>query len=55
LGDACGAYLAGLVFDATGNYQWILLTCTILSITAIIMAIILNKIRKPAKVMITNQ
>ncbi|MCG6538070.1 MAG: MFS transporter [Syntrophales bacterium LBB04] len=48
LGGATGAYLAGLVFDATGNYQWIILICTILSIAAIIMAIILNRITQPA-------
>ena len=52
LGAASGSYLAGLVFDITGNYQWALLICTVLSIAAIIMAIELNRIRKPVKVML---
>jgi MFS family permease len=54
-GAASGAFIAGLVFDATGNYQLILLICSVLSIAAIIMAIILNKIRKPVKVILMNR
>ena len=55
LGGALGAFIAGLVFDITGNYQWILLICTVLSIAAVIIAIGLNRIRKPVKVMLMNK
>ena len=46
IGCSLGAFIAGLVFDATGNYQWVFLLCGILVIAAIIMAIFLNRIRK---------
>jgi MFS transporter, OFA family, oxalate/formate antiporter len=46
LGSALGAFIAGLIFDVTGNYQWGILICTFLSVTAIIMAVSLNHSRK---------
>jgi MFS family permease len=46
IGSSSGVFIAGLVFDATGNYQWVLLICTFLSIIALIMAISLNRTRK---------
>jgi MFS family permease len=46
LGTSLGVFIAGLVFDATGNYQWVLLMYMVLSIAATIMAIFLNRIRK---------
>jgi MFS family permease len=46
LGGSSGAFIAGVVFDATGNYQWVFLLCGILSIAAIIMAISLNRTGK---------
>jgi MFS family permease len=41
-----GAFIGGLVFDTTGNYQWVLLICMCLSAAAIIMAFFLNHRRK---------
>jgi MFS family permease len=46
LGASMGAFIAGLVFDTTGNYQLVLLICVLLSIIAIIMALFLNQKRK---------
>jgi MFS family permease len=46
LGGASGTFIAGSVFDNTGSYQWVILLCGILVITAFIMAISLNQIRK---------
>jgi MFS family permease len=46
LGASLGAFIAGLVFDTTGNYQWVLLLCGVLSIAAIIMALFLNSKRE---------
>jgi MFS family permease len=46
IGSSSGVFIAGLVFDATGNYQWVLLICTVLSIVALIMAVSLNRTRK---------
>jgi MFS family permease len=47
LGSALGAFIAGLIFDIIGNYQLHLLICTVLSVAALIMGIMLNKMRKP--------
>ena len=46
IGASLGAFIAGLVFDSTGNYQWVFILCGILVIAAIIMSISLNQIRK---------
>ena len=46
LGFSSGAFTAGLVFDHTGNYQWVILICAGLSIVSIIMALFLNRRRK---------
>jgi MFS family permease len=46
LGNSMGAFTGGLVFDATGNYEWSFLICTLLGVTGIIMAISLSLIRK---------
>jgi MFS transporter, OFA family, oxalate/formate antiporter len=46
VGSSLGAWIAGLVFDSTGNYFWIFLICGFLCITSLIMAIDLNRSRK---------
>jgi MFS family permease len=46
IGCSLGAFIAGLVFDSTGNYQLVFLLCGVLAITAIFMALFLNRIRK---------
>jgi len=51
-GSALGAFTAGSLFDAKGNYQSVFLLCGVLVVAAIIMAIFLNRIRK-AEALIT--
>jgi OFA family oxalate/formate antiporter-like MFS transporter len=51
-GSSLGAFTAGSLFDATGNYQSVFLLCGVLVVAAIIMAIFLNRIRK-AEALIT--
>jgi MFS transporter, OFA family, oxalate/formate antiporter len=51
IGASLGAWLAGLLFDATGNYQWVFSVCGVLSIISIIMAISLNRARKSREVL----
>jgi MFS family permease len=46
LGGALGSFFAGRVFDITGSYQWIFFLCGILILVAIILALILDRIRK---------
>jgi MFS transporter, OFA family, oxalate/formate antiporter len=53
IGVSLGAFIAGLIFDVTGSYQWVFFICGVLSISAIIMAIDLNRARK-TKVLAEN-
>jgi MFS family permease len=46
LGSSLGTYLAGLVYDSTGNYQMILLICGVLVVAAIILSTSLNRIKQ---------
>jgi MFS family permease len=45
-GGASGTFIAGFVFDATRSYQWVFILCGMLILTAIIIAMSLNRIRK---------
>jgi MFS transporter, OFA family, oxalate/formate antiporter len=50
IGSSIGTYLAGVVYDASGNYKWSLLICSALVVAAVILAIFLSRmIRKEAK------
>jgi MFS family permease len=42
IGGSIGTFVAGLIFDTTGNYQWVFLLCGILTASSIIMALFLN-------------
>jgi MFS transporter, OFA family, oxalate/formate antiporter len=42
IGGSLGTFIAGLIFDTTGNYQWVFLLCGILTVSSIIMALFLN-------------
>jgi MFS transporter, OFA family, oxalate/formate antiporter len=51
LGGSAGTFIAGLLFDSTGNYQWVFLLCGVLTAASIIMSIFLNRIRKTEAVL----
>jgi MFS family permease len=46
LGGAVGTFLAGSIFDCTGNYRLILSLCMVLVAVAIILSVLLNRLRK---------
>jgi MFS family permease len=46
IGCSTGAFIAGSVFDSTGNYQWAFLLCGALVVVALIFAIFLNRATK---------
>jgi cyanate permease len=45
LGGSSGPFIAGMIFDNTGNYQWAFLLCTILAFFAIFIAISLKQVK----------
>lgn len=45
-GGAIGTYIAGAVFDSTGSYQSVFLLSGVLILAAVIMSILLNRIKK---------
>jgi MFS family permease len=48
-GSALGPLIAGFIFDSTGNYKLAFLLCTILTVIAIIMIILINRMKPVAE------
>jgi MFS family permease len=46
LGAAAGPYLMGYIFDVTGSYQLAFITCAVLSVIGLILAIVLRPTKK---------
>ena len=48
IGAAAGPYIMGYIYDMTGSYQMAFLTCAILTVIGLILALLLKPTRKPA-------
>jgi MFS family permease len=46
LGGSLGPFVGGSVFDSTGSYRWVFTMCGALLVVAIVLAVVLNRIRK---------